>query len=229
MWTPLHIHCENFPASSFAKAEAHDGRVCDGFAQAVDCVLLNPFCPAKIFKENSVDQDRVIAGVQAHQLVHALNATSLGHLFHPTTIGQQMAGGDLDSLEILQRGPIARKDLDRINPSSVLQNIAHTDLTHLTNASILQHDVLMSIKAELIEESNGLTNGSVHDGLTRRNSHIHQVHQNRKGSDQPHEHGTNAGHQLLHLAQSIGQLSEDRSDHCQESVPNALESLSQTL
>lgn len=162
-------------------------------------------------------------------MIHAFHATGIGMVLNCSTVRQQMAARDLDSHEILQRDTIAGEDVDRVDAGSVLQDVAYANITHGHAATTVERNELIRIKAQRIEEPNGLSNGPVHDRLARRNARVHHVHQDREDTHQSHEHRANAGHQLVHLAHRIGQLAKNRGHDSQESVPNALDGITQTL
>lgn len=192
-------------------------------------MLLQPLRPTKVFEDDIVDWDGVCAGIQASQLCHTLNPRGFRNLFHPTTIRQQVAARNLDSHEILQRDTITRKHLDRIDASSILQNIAHTNVPHGHTTTTAESNELIGIKAELIKESDRLSDGTIECRLTRLDSRVQDTHQHGEDADQSHEDGTNASHQLVHLAHRIRQLAKDGGHNAQETIPNALDRTPQTL
>jgi hypothetical protein len=166
--------------------------------------------------------------VKAAQVGHARDRLGLGDIAHRTPVGQQVAGGDVDPVEILQRSVFARQDLDGGDLGAILQDVADTDLAHELLPFLCAND-LLGVKAELIEEPNGLTDGTVDDRTTRGDTRVHQVDQDGKGTHQAHEHRANADHQVVHLAQRIGELAKDHGDDPQETILDTVNGLSNTL
>lgn len=180
-----------------------------------------PLLLAEVLEHRSMDRNTTCVRVKAGQIGYARDRFGFRNIAHRATVCQQVAGGDVDSIEILQRGMLARQDLDRSNLGAILQDVADCNLSELANLTTLQRDFLLRVKAELIEEPDGLSNGSVDDGLARFHARVQDTHKNRKDTDQAHEHRTNPGHQLVHLAHGIRQLPEYHRDHLQEAVADS--------
>lgn len=169
------------------------------------------------------------AGVQASQMLDALHATGVRMVLDRSTVRQQVASRNLDSHEVLQRNTISGEHVDRVDPSTVLQDITHPDIPHGHATTTAECNELIRIKAELIEEANGLSDGTVDRRLTRLDSRVQDTHENGEDTHQSHEHRTNPRHQLVHLTHRIGELAKDGGHDPQESVTNAINGFTQIL
>ncbi len=180
-----------------------------------------PLLLAEVLEHRSMDRNTTRVRVKAGQIGHARDRLGFRNLAHLASVCQQVAGGDVNPIEVLQRSMIARQDLDRSDLGAILQDVSDADLAHELRLALLRANDLLRVKADLIEEPDGLSDGSVDDGLARFHARVQDTHENRKDTDQAHEHRTNAGHQLVHLAHGIRQLPEDHRDHLQEPVTDS--------